>query len=309
MLVQPKHPLFVAEVHGVNLRSLTHKQQAQIKAAIDRYAVLVFHEQELDDEAQLSFTRGLGPLDINIGGIVRKEKRRLRPEFADISNLDEHSKILIDDDRRRAFSRADRLWHTDCSFRHVPAKYSVLYARIVPPEGGETEFADLRAAYDELSPALKTEVEGLIAEHSLFHSRAQVGFTTFSDEERAALPPARQLICRTHPDSGRKTLYLASHAERVVGWPIERGQQLLSELVAFATQSRFVHQHRWRANDVVIGTIAARCIEVCPGTTERMHARCAAAPYRTMATPWKSSCGVRREHLRRRARRVEPGRK
>jgi alpha-ketoglutarate-dependent 2,4-dichlorophenoxyacetate dioxygenase len=150
------------------------------------------------------------------------------------------------------FSRADRLWHTDSSFREVPAKCSLLYAVCVPPAGGETEFVDLRAVCDALPLRLRDSLDDLVAEHSIFHSRAQVGFDEFSDAERVAFPPARQVLVRRHAGSSRKTLYLASHASHIVGWPLEKGRALLRELIEFATQPVFVYQHRWRAGDLVI---------------------------------------------------------
>lgn len=185
---------------------------------------------------------------------IRKDrKHRLHSNaLADISNLDENNNIRSTSDRWRMMMLANQLWHTDSSFKRVPGKVSFLSAHEVPPSGGETEFADLRAAFDALELATKERIEGLVAEHSIFYSRSLIGYTEFSDEERAALPPVPQTIVRIHPGSGRKTLYLASHASHIIGWPVALGRALLDELITFATQPRFVYQHRWRAGDLVV---------------------------------------------------------
>jgi alpha-ketoglutarate-dependent 2,4-dichlorophenoxyacetate dioxygenase len=250
--VRQLHHNFVGEIDGVDLRRVDAATFAKIEAAFERLGVLVFHDQELDEDEQIEFSRLFGPLETNIGALMRKDKRRLRPEFADISNVDEQHEILSPDDRRRNFSKADRLWHTDSSFRHIPAKCSLLYAVCIPPAGGETEFVDLRAVYEALPASRRDLFDGLIAEHSIFHSRAQVGFSDFSAVECDAFPPVQQLLIRFHRGSQRKTIYLASHASHIVGWPLDQGQALLRELMAFATQPQFVYQHRWQAGDLVI---------------------------------------------------------
>jgi len=156
------------------------------------------------------------------------------------------------DSRQRMFQLGNRLWHTDSSFKRVPALASLLYARSIPPVGGHTEFADERAAYDALPEEMKRRLDSLVAEHSIFNSRARLGFTSFSDEERAGLPPVPQVLVRTHPESGRKSLYLASHAGRIFGMGEEEGRALIDQLVAHATQPQFVYTHRWRVHDLVI---------------------------------------------------------
>jgi alpha-ketoglutarate-dependent 2,4-dichlorophenoxyacetate dioxygenase len=207
----------------------------------------------LKDEQQIAFSRLFGPLETSIGTIRKGRRHRLRSnELADLSNLDENDNIRSLSDRWRMMMLANQLWHTDSSFKPVPGKVSLLSAREVPPSGGETEFADLRAAYDALDEGTKKQIDDLIAEHSIFHSRGLIGYTDFSDEERAALPPVPQTLVRIHPGSRRKTLYLAAHASHVIGWPIEQGRTLLAELITFATQPRFVHQHQWRAGDLVV---------------------------------------------------------
>ena len=248
------HPLFVAEVSGVDLsRPLPAEAVAEIQKAIDRHAVLVFHDQHLDDDTQLAFARHFGPIE---PPQAYSGPRRLRPEFADVSNLDPDNKPRAPGDRRRMNSLGNMLWHTDASFRPVPGALSMLYAHAVPTPGpkgdGATEFADLCAAWDALSPAMQELVEPLVAEHSIFHSRAQIGFTDFTAEERAAMPPAQHNLVRVHPGSGRKTLYLASHASHIIGWPVPDGMLLLRELIEHATQPEFVYRHQWRVGDLVI---------------------------------------------------------
>ena len=254
VLAKPLHPLFAGEVSGVDLRSPVDRSSfLEIEAALGRYAVLVFRGQPLADDEQIRFSRLFGPLETSISTIRKDNKHRLRSEFADISNLDAENNIRGPGDAwRRGMRRVTELWHTDSSFKRVPGKISLLSAREVPPAGGETEFADLRAAYEALDETTKVRVAGLVAEHSIFHSRSVIGYSEFSEEERAALPPVPQSLVRVHPGSGRKTLYLASHASHIVGWPMEQGRKLLEELIAFATQSQFVHRHHWQAGDLVV---------------------------------------------------------
>ena len=254
MCVTPLHKDFVGEVSGVDLRyPLDDASLSEISEALDRYAVLVFRNQRLTDEQQIAFSRHFGPLETAIGTLRKGRKHRLHSSaLADVSNLDANNNIRPTSDRWRMFMLANQLWHTDSSFKRVPGKISFLAAHEVPPSGGETEFADLRAAYDALDAATKDRIEGLVAEHSIFHSRSLIGYTEFSDEERAALPPVPQTVVRIHPGSGRKTLYLASHASHIIGWPVEQGRALLDELIEFATRPCFVHQHRWQAGDLVV---------------------------------------------------------
>jgi alpha-ketoglutarate-dependent 2,4-dichlorophenoxyacetate dioxygenase len=249
------HPLFVGEVSGIDLSTpLPETATAALTAAIDRYAVLVFHDQRLDDDAQLVFARRFGPLE---PPQTYSGARRLKhAEFADVSNLDAEGQPRGRDDRRRMNSLGNRLWHTDASFRRVPGALSMLYAHDIPAPSakgdGDTEFTDLRAAYDALSNAMKAQIEPLVAEHSIFHSRALIGFTDFTAEERGAMPAVPQRLVRVHPGSKRKTLYLASHASHIVGWPAPEGMLLLRELIEHATQPEFVYTHTWRKGDLVI---------------------------------------------------------
>jgi alpha-ketoglutarate-dependent 2,4-dichlorophenoxyacetate dioxygenase len=248
------HPVFVGEVSGCDLAlPLTREDVAAIEAGMDRYAVLVFHGQAITDEQQLAFTRNFGTLETSgIGNITKPHELRLQPEMIDVSNLDRDHKPLARDDRRRMFNLGNRLWHSDSSFKAIPAKYSLLSGRTIVERGGNTEFADMRAAYDALDAETKAEVEDLICEHSLIYSRGLLGFTDLTDEERAKFRPVRQRLVRTHPVTGRKSLFLASHAGTIVGWPMPEARAFLRDLIDHATQPQFVHVHKWRQHDFVM---------------------------------------------------------
>jgi alpha-ketoglutarate-dependent 2,4-dichlorophenoxyacetate dioxygenase len=247
-------PCFAAEAHGLDLtRPLSDADIAAVHAAMDAHAVLVFHDQKLDDAQQLAFTRSLGEIEHAIGTSLRAaDELRLPTTFADVSNLDKDHQVFARDDRRRLFGLGNRLWHSDSSFKVIPAKYSLLHARSVPSRGGNTEFADMRAAYDALDRETQTEIEDLVCEHSQIFSRQQLGFTDFTDEERERFKPVRQRLVRIHPSTGRKSLYLAAHAGGIVGWPVPEARAFLRDLVEHATQREFVYAHRWRVNDLVM---------------------------------------------------------
>jgi len=247
-------PCFAAEVEGVDIsRPLTKEEVAAIHAGMDKYAVLVFREQKIDDAQQLAFTRSLGEIEHAIGTSLRApDEYRLPTTFADVSNLDKDNKIFARDDRRRLFGLGNRLWHSDSSFKSTPAKYSLLHALSVPSKGGNTEFAYMVAAYDALDADTKAEVEDLVCEHSQIFSRQQLGFTDFTDEERARFAPVRQRLVRTHPVTGRKSLYLSSHAGGILGWPVPEARAFLRDLVEHGTQRQFVYAHRWRVGDLVM---------------------------------------------------------
>jgi alpha-ketoglutarate-dependent 2,4-dichlorophenoxyacetate dioxygenase len=253
--VRPTHPDFVCEISGIDLgQPLKPADRDAIEDAINRYAVVVFHDQKLLDDQQIEFAAHFGPIHTP-GQRARHHsiRHRLeRTEIADISNLDGDGKVLDVNARRRLDWLANRLWHTDASFRAVPGALSMLYAHVIPDEGGDTEFADLRAAYDALDPATKKKLEGLIAIHSIWHSRCQLDVTTYTAEERASLPPVPQRIVRSHPGSHRKTLYLAAHASHIEGMPVPDGRLLLLDLMEHATKPQFVHAHKWREGDLVI---------------------------------------------------------
>jgi len=247
-------PCFAGEVAGIDMRQrLTPDEAAAIHAGMDRYAVLVFHGQDIDDEQQLAFTRSLGEIELTLNTGLRAESEyRLPPTFADVSNLDQHNRPMARDDRRRLFSLGNRLWHSDSSFKAVPAKYSLLHARSIPSKGGNTEFADMRAAWDALDDETKAACEGLVCEHSQMYSRELIGFSGLTDEERERFRPVRQVLVRTHPVTGRKSLYLASHAGTIVGWPIPEARAFLRDLIEHATQRQFVYSHQWAVGDLVM---------------------------------------------------------
>lgn len=249
------HPVIAAEVADVDCRKpLSRKEVAAIEAGMNQYAVLVFRDQNITDEQQIAFTRHFGELEsYNTPGHVRKRQdQRLGPGIADFSNLDKNGNIMSDEDRVWFFKLGDRLWHSDSSFRPVPAKYSLLSGRVLPSWGANTEFADMRAAYDALDVRTKAEVENLICEHSLIYSREAIGFTDLTPEEISAFQPVRQRLVRTHPVTGRKSLFLASHAGAIVGWTIPEGRMFLRDLTEHATQREFVYSHCWRPYDLVM---------------------------------------------------------
>jgi len=252
--IVPIGKCFAGEVSGVDLRRpLSAKTVAAIDSGMDEYAVLVFRGQDINDEEQLEFSRALGSIESSIGGnITRLDQRRLGTDIADVSNLDQNQNIYARDDRRRLFNLGNRLWHSDSSFRAIPAKYSLLSARSIPAVGPNTEYADMRAAYDTLDDKIKAEVEGLICEHSLMYSRGQLGFTDFTEEEQQTFAPVRQVLVRTHPVTIRRSLFLASHAGTIVGWPMAEARIFLRDLIEWATQPQFVYVHDWRLHDLVI---------------------------------------------------------
>ena len=256
MNIAPLTPGFAGDVTGIDLtKKLTAQQVAAIEAGMDNFAVLVFHDQQFDDDAQLAFSRNFGELEISSGGeMARPEDRRLKMEMADISNLDLHSKLRGSDDRVRLSALGNRLWHSDASFRAIPAKYSLLSARVVPGVGGNTEFADMRAAYDALDDKTKAEIENLVTEHSNAYSREVIGFPKedYGDRNQDKLRPVRQSLVRTHPVTGRKSLYLSAHIGTIVGWPMPEARAFIRDLTEHATQPGFVHAHVWRPWDLVI---------------------------------------------------------
>jgi alpha-ketoglutarate-dependent 2,4-dichlorophenoxyacetate dioxygenase len=247
-------PCFAAEVEGIDMRKpLSPDEVTAIHDGMNEYAVLVFHDQYIDDEQQLAFSRSLGELEHSVGASLRApEEYRLPTTFADVSNLDKNHQPYARDDRRRLFAIGNRLWHSDSSFKVVPAKYSLLHARSIPSKGGNTEFADMRAAYDALDAETKAEIEDLVCEHSQIFSRQQIGFFDLTEEERARFKPVRQRLVRTHPVTGRKSIYLASHAGSIVGWPDPEARIFLRDLIEHATQREFVYAHKWRVGDLVM---------------------------------------------------------
>ena len=251
--IDPARPTFIGEVSGIDLtRRLTEEEVSAIHAGMDRFGVLVFHDQHFEDEQQIAFSRQLGMLEEATGDIMSEKDRRLSMDLNDISNLDKNGELLPRDDRRRLFGLGNLLWHSDSSFKEVPAKYSMLSARKIPLAGGNTEFADMRAAYDALDSATKSEVHNLICLHSQIFSRGVLGFDDFTDAERAKWAPVRQGLVRRHPNTGQLSLYLASHAGGIEGWPMPEARSFLRDLNEHATQRQFVYAHVWRPWDLVM---------------------------------------------------------
>ena len=242
---------FVARVSGLDLsKPLDDGVFAQVRDAFHHYAVLVFPEQRISDDQQIAFSERFGPLEVSI----RKDRPRriANPRVSDISNVDERDRVFDPDDERAIYNAGNRLWHSDSSFKRVPAMASLLSGREVPPEGGETEYADLRAAWDALPADRKRGLDELVAEHSFVYSRGLIGYDQFTDAERAEVPPVPQAVVRTHLATGRKSLYVGSHASHVIGRPVEESRALLRELLDFATQPQFVYRHAWRQHDLVM---------------------------------------------------------
>src|SRR6188768_3877672 len=248
-------PCLAGEVDGIDMaRPMTAADVAAIHAGMDKYAVLVFrNQQHISDAQQLAFTQSLGPIEHAIGTSLRAaNETRLPTTFADVSNLDKENKPFAREDRRRLFAIGNRLWHSDSSFKVTPAKYSLLHACSIPSKGGNTEFADMRAGYDALDDETRAEVEGLICEHSQIFSRQQLGFTDFTEEERERFKPVHQCLVRTHPVTKRRSLYLSSHAGGILGWPVPEARAFLRDLVEHATQRQFVYAHKWAVHDLVM---------------------------------------------------------
>jgi alpha-ketoglutarate-dependent 2,4-dichlorophenoxyacetate dioxygenase len=254
--IRPAHPFFAGVVSDIDIsQPLDSDQVAAIEAGMDRYAVLVFRNQPLTDDQQLAFSCNFGELEVTLAGqMARPEDRRLgeRLELGDISNLTAGNRLRARDDRSRMYALANRLWHSDASFRAVGAGYTLLHARIVPSKGGNTEFADMRAAYDALDAATKAAVEDLVTEHSIVFSREQIGFTDYAPGNEERLRPVPHRLVIIHPVSGRKSLYLSSHIGGIVGWPVPEARAFIRDLMEHATQRQFVYAHEWLVNDLVM---------------------------------------------------------
>ena len=247
------HPRFVAEVSPIDLREVHDAHTlAQIREGMDEYAVLVFRDQTFSDEEHLAFAQRLdGRLHTKLGISALQKNRFGNEALGDISNLDESGEVMKSDNRRRMYGLGNRLWHTDASFQDPPGRYSMLSAKVVPPVRADTEYADMRAAYDALDAEMKERLEGLRVHHSIAHSRQTLGFE-FSKDEAEALKGAIHPLVRTIPRSHRKSLYVASHASRIIDWPVPEGRLLLHDLMEHATQPEFVYRHSWRVADLVI---------------------------------------------------------
>jgi alpha-ketoglutarate-dependent 2,4-dichlorophenoxyacetate dioxygenase len=253
LTVTPITPDFVAEIGGIDLREpLDAATVTALNDAINKAGVLVFHDQFITDEQQQAFSRNFGDLETTVRAYRQDFVPRLDLHTADISNLDENNKVLPENDRRRLNALGNRLWHSDSSFKRIPARFSLLSARVIPDTGGETQFADMRAAWDTLPDSMKRRVEGLICEHTQLFSRAKIAFTDWAPEELARMAPVPQVLVRTHPGSGRESLYLSSHAGRIRGMEEPEARLLLMDLTEHATQPRFVYTHTWRVGDLVM---------------------------------------------------------
>ncbi len=254
IIIRQIHPVFVGEVTGVDLtKPLSREEVAALEAGMDTYAALVIPGQRITDEQQQAFSRNFGPLENARGGNITKDTdKRLAEGMNDVSNLDKDGKPLPKDSRQHLFNIGNMLWHSDSSFRAVPAKYSLLSCRVLNTNGGNTEFADMRAAYDDLDAATKAEIGDMICEHSLMYSRGSLGFLDFTAEEKAMFKPVRQRLVRTHPVTGRKSLYLSSHAGTILGQTMPEARIILRELTDHATQPKYVYSHTWRLHDLVI---------------------------------------------------------
>jgi alpha-ketoglutarate-dependent 2,4-dichlorophenoxyacetate dioxygenase len=244
---------FAAEASPIELRRVHDPETlAEIRAGMDEHAVLVFRDQPFTDQEHLEFAQRLdGELHTKLGSSALVKNRFGNEALGDISNLDESGEIMTTDNRRRAYNLGNRLWHTDASFQDPPGRYSMLHAKIVPPPGADTEYADMRVAYDALPEETKARLEGLRVHHSIAYSRQTLGFE-FAAAEEDRLKGAVHPLVRIIPRSKRRALYLASHASRIVDWPVPEGRLLLRELIEHATQPQFVYRHRWRVGDLVI---------------------------------------------------------
>jgi alpha-ketoglutarate-dependent 2,4-dichlorophenoxyacetate dioxygenase len=252
--IRQLHPHFFGEVSGVDLRkALTPQEAADIEAGMDKYAVLLFRDQDITDQQQMAFALNFGERENARGGTVTKpEDSRLQTGLNDVSNLGKDGKPMPRDHRTHLFNLGNSLWHSDSSFRPIPAKFSLLSARVVNPKGGNTEFADMRAAYDALDGETKAEIEDMICEHSLMYSRGSLGFLDYTEEEKQMFKPVLQRLVRTHPVHGRKSLYLSSHAGGIRGMTVPEARLLLRDLNEHATQREFVHVHKWTLHDFVM---------------------------------------------------------
>ena len=244
---------FAGQVDGLDVRKpLSDKDRQSIESAMDVFGVLVFPKQVIDDEQQFAFSANFGKMEKATGDINAHAERRLSMDINDISNLNKDGQVLDRYDRNRLFGLGNMLWHSDSSFKATPAKYSLLSARLLPDSGGNTEFADMRAAWDTLPLKMQQECEGLVCEHSQIYSRGKLGFTDFTDEERQKWQPVLQRLVRKHPSSQRRSVYLSSHIGTIVDWPVPEARLFIQDLEEHATQPQFVYAHQWRQWDLLM---------------------------------------------------------
>ncbi len=249
----PEQSDFVAEVTGVDIaKGISSANTEFIQTAIDRFGVLVFRNQIINDEQQFAFSEHFGPMELATGDVTAHSDRRLSMKVNDISNLDKDGNLLRRDDRARLFGLGNMLWHSDSSFKQVPARYSLLSARVIPKRGGDTQFADMRAAWDALDDELKEECKNLVCLHSQLFSRASLGFEDFTEEQIKQWQPVEQRLVRKHPQSGRLSLFLSAHIGAISGWPVPEARMYIRDLTEHATQPQFVYTHQWRPWDLVM---------------------------------------------------------
>lgn len=251
--IDPERPDFGARVTGLDIAAgVSHEETQQVETAIVRFGVLVFPQQQLSDDQQYAFSSGFGTMESATGDIADSADRRLPMHVNDISNLDKHGNVLAQDDRRRLFGLGNMLWHSDSSFKATPAKYSLLSARVIPDADGNTEFADMRAAWNGLDSATQTLCQPLITRHSQLFSRGQLGFDDFTEEQRERWAPVRQRLVRIHPLSQRTSLFLSSHIGEIEGWPVPEARMFIRDLTEHATQREHVYAHQWQTHDLVM---------------------------------------------------------
>lgn len=251
--LKPLHPVFAAEASGIDItQPLSDTDVAAINAGMNQYAVLVFRDQPLGTQQQIDFASSFGPLDIGLKRVFQRKERLPDERLIDISNVDISGAVARRDSPKNLSNFANQLWHSDSSFMKPRAAYSMLHAVVLPSWGGDTEFADLRAAWDALDPRTQREIEGLEAEHYALHTRLLLGDEAYTDEQKRRIAPAVWPLADTHPGSGRKVLFVGVHARQIVGWPTAESRMFLADLVEHATQRERVYVHRWRVGDTVI---------------------------------------------------------
>jgi len=243
---------FGARVTGLNIVDASDDDIQQLEAVIDRYAVLVFPEQQITDEQQFAFSSKFGAMEKATGDINQDSQRRLAMDINDISNLDKSGAVLARNDRARLFGLGNMLWHSDSSFKTIPAKYSLLSARVIPDAGGNTEFADMRAAWTALDTSLQEECINLVCEHSQLFSRGALGFEDFTHDEKIKWAPVKQPLVRQHPSTQAQSLFLSSHIGTIDGMPVPEARLLIRDLTEHATKPEFVFAHQWKQWDLVL---------------------------------------------------------
>jgi alpha-ketoglutarate-dependent 2,4-dichlorophenoxyacetate dioxygenase len=244
------HPLFGVEILGVDVRRADDATFAEIVDAFEEHSVLLFRGQSLGDEEQIAFSRRFGPLETRIRSVITEA--RYVPEVSHLANVDDDGRLIPPGDKRNLFNAGNQMWHSDSSFKRVPALASLLSAREVPPEGGETQFASMRVAYAQMPGDMQRRLEGKVAIHSFEYSRGLVGAGLLPPEHAAQVPPVPQALVRVNPRNGRKNFYVGSHACEIVGMPTDEARALLRDLLARATRPELVYTHRWQGGDLVM---------------------------------------------------------